>query len=180
MTKSETTKKHMDESPEKLTASVVTVSDSKFELWGKDRDQAMKEDTSGKTILDALQEAGHEIVSYTIVPDIYDLIVEAIEDILEDTRPDIIITTGGTGISSRDTTVEALESILEKTLPGFGEYFRKLSFEEIGSAAILTRATAGVAEGSVIFALPGSPNACSTGMGIIIKEAPHLVKHAKE
>lgn len=180
MTKSETTNNHKDAAPERLTASVVTVSDSKFRVWEEDRNRAMEEDTSGRTILDALEGAGHEILSYTIVPDIYDLIVEALEDLIEDTRPDIIITTGGTGISSRDTTVEALEPLLEKTLPGFGEYFRKLSFDEIGSSAILTRTLAGVAEGTVIVALPGSPNACRTGMGIILSEATHLVKHAKE
>lgn len=169
---SETTDRHKGEAPASIKAAVITVSDSKS--------QQKENDTSGRYISDALKEAGHEVISYKIVPDDEGSIIETIDYIIETQSPDIVITTGGTGISSRDVTIEAVSGMLDKTLDGFGELFRSESFEKMGSATILTRAIAGVSNGTVIFTLPGSPDAVKTGMGIILKEAGHIVKHARE
>lgn len=169
---SKTTDKHKRDAPNSIKATVVTVSDSKSEH--------KENDASGRYISDALKEAGHEVISYTIVPDDEGSIVEAIDYILENQSPDVIIIAGGTGISSRDVTIEAVSGMLDKVLDGFGEFFRRECFEKIGSAALLTRAVAGVSNGTVIFSLPGSPDAVKTGMGIILKEVGHIVKHARE
>jgi molybdenum cofactor biosynthesis protein B len=169
---SETIERHKNEAPASIKAAVITVSDSKSEH--KD------DDTSGRYISDVLREGGHEVISYKIVPDDEGSIVEAIDDIVDKHSPDVIITTGGTGISSRDVTIKAVSGMLDKVLDGFGEFFRKESYEKIGSAAILSRAVAGVSGGTVIFSLPGSPDAVKTGMGIILKEIRHIVKHARE
>jgi molybdenum cofactor biosynthesis protein B len=168
----ETTDRHKKEAPVSIKAAVVTISDSKSET--------KEDDTSGRYITDTLKEAGHEVISYKIVPDDKGSIIEAIDYISDRQFPDVIITTGGTGISSRDVTIEAVSGMLEKVLDGFGEFFRRESFEKMGSAAILTRAIAGVSGGIVIFSLPGSPDAVKTGMNIILKEIGHIVKHARE
>ncbi len=169
---SDTTAKHKEEAPGTVKAAVLTVSDSKSNNAGKD--------TSGQYISDALKGAGHDVVSYKIVPDDEASIIEAIEHIIENQSPDAIITTGGTGISRRDVTIEAVSALLEKVLDGFGELFRKESSKRIGTAAVATRALAGVSNGTVIFSLPGSPDAVKTGMDIILKEIAHIVKHARE
>ena len=169
---SETTNRHRREAPGAIKAAVITVSDTKS--------QKKEEDTSGSYISKALKEAGHEVVSYKIVPDDEGTIIEAIEYIIDNQSPDAIITTGGTGISKRDVTIEAVSGMLEKTLDGFGELFRRKSYERIGSAAVATRAIAGVSNGTVIFSLPGSPDAARTGMDIILREIGHIVKHARE
>lgn len=169
---SETTAKHKEEAPGTIKAAVLTVSDS------KSKKQEM--DTSGQYIYDALKEAGHEVVSYKIVPDDEGSIIDAIDYIIENQSPDAIITTGGTGISKRDVTIEAVSRMLEKVLDGFGELFRSKSSERIGTAAVATRALAGVSNGTVIFSLPGAPDAVKTGMDIILKEIAHIVKHARE
>jgi molybdenum cofactor biosynthesis protein B len=169
---SKTTDRHKKDAPDSVKAAVVTVSDSKSEH--------KENDTSGRYVSDALKEAGHEVISYTIVPDDEGSVVEAVGYIIENQSPDVIITTGGTGISGRDVTIEAVSGMLDKVLDGFGEFFRRESFEKIGSAALLTRAVAGVSNGTVIFSLPGSQDAVKTGMGIILKEVGHIVKHARE
>lgn len=169
---SETTDIHKREAPKSIKAAVITVSDTKS--------QNKEEDTSGSYISNSLKDAGHEVISYKIVPDDEGSIIEAIEYIIDNQSPDAIITTGGTGISKRDVTIEAVSGMLEKVLDGFGELFRKESYESIGSAALASRAIAGVSNGTVIFSLPGSPDAVSTGMDIILKEIAHIVKHAKE
>jgi molybdenum cofactor biosynthesis protein B len=169
---SETTNRHKQEAPSTIKAAVLTVSDSKS--------KKEEEDTSGRLISDSLKGAGHDVVSYKIVPDDEGSIIETIDYIIENQSPDAIITTGGTGISKRDVTIEAVSGMLEKTLEGFGELFRSKSSESIGTAAVATRALAGVSNGIVIFSLPGSPDAVKTGMDIILKELAHIVKHAKE
>lgn len=176
-----TTEEHKAQAPRILKASVVTVSDSKFDyLWSKNKTLEETEDASGKLIIEELKKAGHEVVFYTLVPDHEGLIIEMVDHIVRTYFPDIIIITGGTGVGKRDVTVEALSSIFDKTLEGFGELFRRESYEKLGSAALLSRAVAGVYEDVVVFALPGSPDAVKTGMSIIIEEAPHLVKHVRE
>jgi molybdenum cofactor biosynthesis protein B len=171
---SETTAKHKEEAPGTVKAAVLTVSDSKSNNAEKEKD------TSGQYISDALKGAGHDVVSYKIVPDDEASIIEAIDYIIENRAPDAIITTGGTGISKRDVTIEAVSGMLEKVLEGFGELFRSKSGERIGTAVVASRALAGVSNGTVIFSLPGSPDAVRTGMDIILKEIAHIVKHARE
>jgi molybdenum cofactor biosynthesis protein B len=176
-----TTERHRAEAPGKLKAGVITISDSKYDyLWSKNKSLEEAEDASGRLITNKLREKGHEVVFYTIIPDHEGLIVETIDYIASTYAPDIIITTGGTGVAKRDVTIEALESIFDKSIEGFGELFRKVSFERLGSAALLSRATAGVCGGVVIFALPGSPDAVETGMQLVLKEAGHIVKHVRE
>lgn len=176
-----TTEKHKAQAPKKLKAGVVTISDSKHDyLWSKNKTLEEAEDASGKLIINALKKAGHDVIFYTIIPDHEGLIVEMVDHVAFNYAPDIIVTTGGTGVGRKDVTIEALESIFEKSIEGFGEFFRKEGFEKLGSAALLSRATAGIYEGVVVFALPGSPDAVETGMGIILKEATHIVKHVKE
>ncbi len=176
---SKTTDEHKKRAPGSIKAAVITVSDSVFNSLKKKREKH-KEDGSGRYISDALKEAGHEVAFYTAVPDDKETIAETIEHIIGTYSPDVVITTGGTGIASRDVTIEAVSGMLDKVLDGFGEFFRRESFEKLGSAAFLTRATAGVSSGTVIFSLPGSPDAVKTGMGIILKEVGHIVKHARE
>ena len=93
---------------------------------------------------------------------------------------DVIITTGGTGLDSRDITVETVELLFNKKIEGFGELFRAKSFEEIGSAALLSRATAGIYKKTIIFSMPGSPNAVKTALNLIVDELPHFVHHVKK
>ena len=109
---------------------------------------------------------------------LYTLDTESIENMASE-NVDVIITTGGTGLGSRDITVETVESLFEKKIEGFGEIFRLKSFEEIGSAALLSRATAGIYKKTIIFSMPGSPNAVKTGLSLIIDELPHFVHHIK-
>jgi len=106
--------------------------------------------------------------------------VEILDYIASTYAPDVVITTGGTGVGGKDVTIEALESVFDKKLEGFGELFRKISLKEVGSAALLSRATAGVYDDIAVFALPGSPDGVRTGMEIILKEACHIVKHVRE
>jgi molybdenum cofactor biosynthesis protein B len=176
-----TSEEHKGSAPKNVKAAVLTISDSKFDyLWSKNKTLEETKDVSGKLIIDRLKSEGNEVVFYTIIPDHEGIIIEMVDHIVQIYQPDIIITTGGTGIASRDVTVEAMTSIFEKTIEGFGELFRKISFDKLGSAALLTRSVAGVYSGVVIFSLPGSPDAVETGMDLILKEAGHLVRHARE
>jgi molybdenum cofactor biosynthesis protein B len=109
------------------------------------------------------------------------MIEHAVKSVLDNAGVDATVFCGGTGITPTDVTIETVSPFLEKTLPGFGEIFRRLSFDEIGSAALLSRALAGVAKGKAIFCLPGSPHAVEMALtNIIIPEAGHIVKHAIE
>ena len=147
-----------------VRCAVVTVSDTR----------TTDDDRSGAVILDSARKAGHEIVDYRIVPDDVARIASTIDELTASCEA--ILLNGGTGISKRDTTVEVVESRFEKTLPGFGELFRMLSFQEIGPGAMLSRATAGVYRDTLIFAMPGSTNAVRLAMDrLIAPELNHLV-----
>ena len=125
-------------------------------------------DESGRLIAEALRRAGHEVRGYTVVPDEPERIRAALEAALADPGVDAVIINGGTGIAPRDVTPEAVCPLLERELPGFGEAFRRLSFEEIGPRALLSRATAGIANGKLVFALPGSPHGVSLALKALI------------
>jgi molybdenum cofactor biosynthesis protein B len=147
-----------------VTCGVLTVSDSRTE----------EDDTSGQLIQRLLREAGHEIKLYRIVKDEPHLIAGVLESAPEATQA--IICNGGTGLAKRDSTYEAISRLLEKEISGFGELFRMLSYEQIGAAAILSRATAGVAGGRIVFSLPGSTGAVELAMTkLILPELRHMV-----
>jgi molybdenum cofactor biosynthesis protein B len=134
-------------------------------------------DTSGRAIMELLTSAGHIVAGHRIVRDEPGEVERVLLDQLANGDVNVIITTGGTGITSRDSTYEAIDRLLEKRLDGFGELFRMLSFHEIGSSAMMSRATAGVARGKIIAALPGSEDAVRLAMNeLLLPELSHLVQ----
>jgi len=138
-------------------------------------------DTGGQAIRELLEMSGHTVAGHAIVRDDPDAVTNTVGGWLEDSATQVIITTGGTGITSRDGTYEAVDGLLEKRLNGFGELFRMLSFQEIGSAAMMSRATAGTIQGKVVFVLPGSENAVRLAMArLIIPELPHVVQQVSK
>lgn len=138
--------------------------------------RTIETDKSGKLIIDLLMEKGHQCVDHVIVRDEKKEIQQMVLDTMTENEVDAILLTGGTGISARDVTIEALDKIIEKEISGFGELFRMLSFtEDIGSAAMLSRAFAGVVNGKVIFAMPGSSGAVKLAMNkLILPELIHI------
>jgi molybdopterin adenylyltransferase len=158
---------HPDDRSIAIDCAVVTISDTR----------TLESDLSGQLICQLLQAAGHQIGRYQIIPDEPTQILAELAAAI-DTVPPIqaIVFNGGTGISARDTTYEAISSVLTKTLPGFGEIFRFLSYQEIGSRAIGSRAIAGTYRNSIVFSLPGSQGAVRLGMEkLILPELVHLV-----
>lgn len=162
-------KEHKGEAPKRFRFSVVTVSDR------CSRGEA--DDLSGMHIIDMLSE-NNELSCHATVPDESAEISSAVAELAK--ISDCIVVTGGTGVSKRDVTVDALRPLFSKELPGFGELFRRLSFDEIGMASIMSGATAGVIGDSVVFCLPGSLPAVRLGMGIIVSEAYHIIKHLRD
>jgi molybdenum cofactor biosynthesis protein B len=159
---------HRRAAPASVRCAVVTVSDTRTE----------QTDASGRAIVELLTAAGHAVESKAIVRDEPDQVRAIVEAHLG--RVDAVITSGGTGIASRDSTCDAIGVLFEKRLDGFGELFRMLSFEEIGSAALLSRADAGVARGTAIFMLPGSEAAVRLGMTrLIVPELGHIVRELR-
>ena len=133
-----------------INIAVMTVSDTRTEL----------EDKSGDTLVDRLQGAGHNLAARAIIKDETDAIVSQLQLWIDDPKIDAVLATGGTGVTGRDVTPEAFQKVFDKEIPGFGELFRMLSYEKIGTSTIQSRATAGVAKGTYLFALPGSTGAC--------------------
>jgi molybdenum cofactor biosynthesis protein B len=134
-------------------------------------------DTSGLAIRDLLAAAGHEVVGQRIVRDEPDQVKAAVREQIGDERVQVVITTGGTGITSRDGTYEVVDKLIEKKLDGFGELFRMLSFQEIGAAAMLSRAMAGTIQRRAIFVLPGAEHAVRLAMSrLIIPELGHVLQ----
>jgi molybdenum cofactor biosynthesis protein B len=145
------------------------------------REAKQVQDVSGDLIDSYLKGAGHTLAFRKLIPDDKTLIKKALQQTLDTTDIDAIIFCGGTGVTASDVTIETVSPLLEKVLPGFGEIFRRLSFSKIGSGAILSRAIAGVAKGKVVFCIPGSPDAVRLCLKrLILPEAPHIVKHARE
>ncbi|MBU7584174.1 MAG: molybdenum cofactor biosynthesis protein MoaB [Nostoc sp. TH1S01] len=162
---------HPDTVAMTVTCAIVTVSDTR----------TPETDKSGQLIKQLLLDANHSIASYAIIKDEPTQIQEQIESLGKSGNLDAIIFNGGTGIAPRDTTYDAIEKLLEKTLPGFGEVFRFLSYQEIGSRAIASRAVAGVYQNKLIFSLPGSSNAVRLGMEkLILPELTHLVSQMRK
>ncbi len=164
------TAEHRRQAPSSVTVHIVTVSDTR----------TIETDTSGRAIADLLGRAGHTVHGRTILKDEPGEVAAAVARCIADPAVDVVITTGGTGITSRDSTFEAIDGLLEKRLDGFGELFRMLSYPEIGAAAMLSRATAGLAGRTIIIALPGSEQAVRLGMEkLVLPEIGHLVREAR-
>lgn len=162
-----TPREHKARAPRSVGCFVLTISDTK----------TPETDTSGRLILELLEKAGHVVRGSLIVRDEPAQVQAVIREQCANADVQVIILTGGTGITSRDSTFEAVEALLDKRLTGFGELFRFLSYQEIGAAAMLSRAQAGVCRGRILFSLPGSPNACRLAMEkLIIPELGHLVR----
>jgi molybdenum cofactor biosynthesis protein B len=161
---------HKAHAPTSIACFVLTVSDTRTEAT----------DTGGQAIRALLEMAGHSVTSHAIVRDDPDAVSMTVTGWLADARTQVIITTGGTGITSRDGTFEAIDRLLEKRLTGFGELFRMLSYEQIGAAAMMSRATAGRVGGKAIFVLPGSPDAVRLAMTkLILPELGHVVQQLR-
>ena len=157
---------HRAHAPAQVSTYVVTCSDS--------RDEAR--DESGRVLREGLEAAGHLVSGHRLVKDEPEAIRAALAD-AQGVGARAILFTGGTGVGRRDSTVETLEALFEKRLPGFGELFRMLSFQEVGTAAMLSRATAGTYQGMVVFALPGSKHAVRLALEkLILPELGHLVR----
>ncbi len=176
---SESSRKHKTEAPKTLNFAVIVCSSSRYQALKTKR---TVDDPSGDLIVETLKKAGHIVVSKKILPDDRVLIGEYVGGTFGSEDVDAIILCGGTGISPKDVTIEAVRPMLTKTLPGFGELFRKLSFDDIGSAAVLTRALAGVGNhGKIVFCIPGSLQAVRLVLEkLILPEAGHILKHALE
>jgi molybdenum cofactor biosynthesis protein B len=164
---------HKSQAPRSIRCFVLTVSDTRTEAT----------DSSGDTIVDLLTLAGHTIAGRRIVKDEPIAVRTVITEQLSadpHSGTQVIITTGGTGITSRDSTFEAIDGLLEKRLDGFGELFRMLSYVQIGSAAMMSRATAGLVKGRIVISLPGSESAVRLGMEkLVLPELGHLVQQAQ-
>jgi molybdenum cofactor biosynthesis protein B len=161
---------HKAHAPASVGCLVLTISDSK----------TPETDTSGALIRELLTASGHRVTGHAIVKDEPEQVAAVIHSGCAAPSVEAFILTGGTGITSRDSTYEAIEGLLDKRLAGFGELFRMLSYQEIGAAAMLSRAQGGVVQGRVLFSLPGSPNACRLALEkLIIPELPHLIREVK-
>lgn len=163
---------HKKEAPKKVNCKVITVSDTR----GQDSDK------SGRLMIDLLEAAGHKVVDYVIVKDEMNPIQHEIKTGCDREDINVILTNGGTGIAKRDVTIESVQSLLEKEIVGFGELFRMLSYQEdIGSAAILSRAIAGVINDKAVFSTPGSSGAVMLAMNkLILPEIGHVVSELKK
>ena len=158
---------HKSHAPSSIGCVVITCSDTR----------TTETDTSGYRIMHMLKDAGHSIVAYHLVKDEPAKIKATIKSAVANKKVQAIIINGGTGISRRDSTFEAVDAMLEKRLDGFGEVFRYLTYQDIGSPAIMSRATAGIIKGRVLFSTPGSENAVCLAMEkLILPELGHLVK----
>ena len=158
---------HKATAPTSVGCFVLTVSDTK----------TTDTDTSGKIIRDLLSGAGHTVVSSAIVRDEPADVTRVVREACADGRVRVVILTGGTGITSRDSTFEAVSALLDKALPGFGELFRVLSFQDVGAAAMLSRAQMGIHARRIVVSLPGSPNACRLALDkLLLPELGHLVR----
>jgi molybdopterin adenylyltransferase len=164
---SEAASSHKRASPQKFKVAIFTVSTSRF------HDRSLR-DESGEVVKKILGDGGHEYI-YSVIDDSKPQIRLALYRSIVTDGCDAIIFLGGSGLSPRDVSIEAISPILDKILDGFGEIFRRLSFDSIGSPAMMTRAIAGVVDSRVVFCLPGSPDAASLGMDLIMKELPHAI-----
>lgn len=162
---------HKQQAPPSVRCFVITVSDTRTD----------DTDTGGRAAVSLLASAGHHVAGKVILGDDAALVRGVLERQLANPDIDVIVTTGGTGISSRDTTFDVVSAMLEKRLEGFGELFRMLSYQDIGAAAMMSRATAGLVAGHIIVCLPGSESAVRLAVEkLLLPEIGHLVQQARK
>jgi molybdenum cofactor biosynthesis protein B len=162
------TTEHKKLAPNNVTLGIITVSTTRV----------LADDKSGHWISESAHREGHDVVYHRVIPDDAEVIAATLRSVIRDNNPQVILVTGGTGITRKDVTIEAVTPLLEKVLSAFGPLFAALSFKEIGSAAFLSRATAGTIKKTVVFCIPGSLNACKLACReLIFPELGHLVKH---
>src|SRR5262245_6302888 len=165
-----THQQHASQGPQSACCAVITVSDTR----------TLENDTGGQTVIVHLTSAGHAVVVREIIPDKPARMRPLLESLRERDDIDVILMTGGTGITSRDQTYETVSSLLDRPLPGYGEIFRMLSYQDIGPAAILSRAIGGLIGRKVLLTMPGSPAAVRLAMEkIIVPQIPHLMREAR-
>ena len=168
---SASTHEHRSRAPKQVGCAVITISDSRTEAT----------DVGGQLLVDLMTDAGHQIVKRKIIPDEPEQMRELLGLLSQRDDIDVILMTGGTGVSPRDQTYETVAGILDKTLPGYGELFRHLSYADIGTAAIMSRATGGVLGKTVVLTMPGSPAGVRLATEkIILPELGHLVATAQQ
>lgn len=163
---------HKRAAPKQVRCRIITVSDTRL----------YETDQSGQLIRELLLENGHEVVNYLIVKDETDAIRQAILSGVCDAQTEVVLVNGGTGIAKRDVTIETIQPMLEKEIVGFGELFRMLSYtEDIGSAAMLSRAIAGICKDTAIFSMPGSTGAVKLAMTrLILPELSHVIREIRK
>ncbi|MBF0229745.1 MAG: MogA/MoaB family molybdenum cofactor biosynthesis protein [Desulfamplus sp.] len=162
---------HKQQTPSNLKVAIISVSTTR----------GISEDKSGAWIKQQVKKEGHEPVVHHVVTDDISAIQSMVQHVVEKITPDVILMSGGTGISPKDVTIEALSPMFEKTLTSFGVLFAQLSFDEIDSAAIMSRATAGIIGQTVVFCMPGSLNGCKLACNnLIFPELGHIIKHIRE
>ena len=164
-------KKHKATAPKKLDVGIISVSSTR----------SITEDNSGQWISKRVKKEGHTLVLHRVVPDETETITQTLHETIRDYGAQVILVTGGTGISNQDVTIEAVRPLFIKELTAFGPLFAQLSFEQIDSAALLSRATAGVIGTTIVFCMPGSLKACKLACkALIFPELGHIVKHIRE
>jgi molybdenum cofactor biosynthesis protein B len=164
------TAEHKKDAPKKVSIAILTLSTTR----------TVKEDASGQWIKETAAAAGHEILYHRVIPDDAATITMTVREITENLEPQILLMNGGTGITPRDVTIEAVGPMFTKVLSAFGPLFAQLSMQEIGSAAIMSRAAAGIVGSTVVFCMPGSLNACKLACTrLVFPELGHLAKHLK-
>ena len=162
---------HKKQAPRSVTLGIISVSTTR----------ALIDDTSGQWIREQAEEKGHKVVFHQVIPDDAAKISAMLKEKIKESKPQVILMSGGTGITKKDVTIEAVSPLFNKELSAFGPLFAKLSMEEIDSAAIMSRATAGVIGNTVVFCMPGSLNACKLACSkLIFPELGHLVKHVQD
>jgi len=175
---SSSTEEHREKAPSSVSVAIITCSTSRY----ASRKRGLPvDDPSGDMIGSLLSSAGHKIASRVLISDSQPELAREIRKATRSRNVDSVVVCGGTGIAKRDVTIEVAERLLEKSMPGFGETFRRLSYDRVGSAAVLSRALAGVLNGKVVICLPGSMDAVQLAMTkLILPEICHMVKHASE
>jgi molybdenum cofactor biosynthesis protein B len=159
-----------------VNVTVITVSTSRY---GKASQGIAIDDESGSKIIEMIKASNHKIVSRKLISDDEEMIRLEVLRSLYDEGSDVVILTGGTGLAKIDVTFESIMPLLDKQIEGFGELFRALSYQKIGSPSCLSRALAGILSGKLIFCLPGSPQAVELALGLILPELSHIVYHAR-
>ncbi|MGD9077854.1 MAG: MogA/MoaB family molybdenum cofactor biosynthesis protein [Desulfobacterales bacterium] len=162
---------HKKQAPRNVTLGIISVSTTR----------ALIDDSSGQWIRQQAEKIGHKVVFHEVIPDDAAKIAGTLKDGIKESNPQVILMSGGTGITKKDVTIEAVSPLFSKELSAFGPLFAKLSMEEIDSAAIMSRATAGIIGNTVVFCMPGSLNACKLACSkLIFPELGHLVKHVHD